>query len=50
LLALTAVENLNMPEVILNSDDPAVPMLLDLSQMTRLFVGSAPPVPAPSGN
>ncbi len=50
LLALTAVENLNMPEVILNSDDPAVPMLLDLSQMTRLFVGGSPPIPAPAGD
>ena len=50
LLALTAVENLNMPEVILNSDDPAVPMLLDLSQMTRLFVGGSPLVPAPAGD
>ena len=50
LLALTAVANLNIPEVILNSDDPAVPMLLDLSQMTRLFVGDKPPVPAPAGD
>jgi len=38
-LALEAVENLNIPTVVLNSDDPAVPMLLDLDQMTRLLVG-----------
>ncbi|MGE4619995.1 MAG: SPFH domain-containing protein [Planctomycetota bacterium] len=45
LLALQAVTNLNIPEVILNSDDPAVPMLLDLSQMTELLVGTSPPIP-----
>lgn len=39
LLALDAVKNLNIPRVTLNSDDPAVPMLLDLDQMTRLLVG-----------
>ena len=38
-LALEAVENLHIPTVVLNSDDPAVPMLLDLDQMTRLLVG-----------
>lgn len=39
LLALDAVDKLNMPEVTLNSDDPAVPMVLDLHRMTRLLVG-----------
>ncbi len=39
LLALDAVQNLNIPEVTLNSNDPAVPMLLDLGAMTRLLVG-----------
>ena len=39
LLALDAVANLNIPNVILNSDDPAVPMLLDLNAMTKLLVG-----------
>ena len=45
LLALTAVENLQIPEVTLNSDDPAVPMLLDLTKMTRLLVGDQIPIP-----
>jgi regulator of protease activity HflC (stomatin/prohibitin superfamily) len=45
LLALTAVENLQIPEVTLNSEDPAVPMLLDLSKMTRLLVGDQIPIP-----
>jgi regulator of protease activity HflC (stomatin/prohibitin superfamily) len=45
LLALTAVENLQIPEVTLNSEDPAVPMLLDLSKMTRLLVGDQVPIP-----
>lgn len=40
-LALDAVSNLRIPKVTLNSDDPAVPMLLDLEQMTRLLVGEA---------
>ncbi len=44
LLALEAVQNLQIPEVILNSDDPAVPMLLDLTQMTELLVGTSPSV------
>jgi hypothetical protein len=45
LLALEAVENLHIPEVTLNSEDPAVPMLLDLSRMTRLLVGDKIPIP-----
>ncbi len=39
-LALEAVDNLHIPNVTLNSDDPAVPMLLDLDQMTRLLIGN----------
>jgi len=31
--------------VTLNSEDPAVPMLLDLSKMTRLLVGDQVPIP-----
>ena len=46
-LALEAVENLNVPRVVLNSDDPAVPMLLDLDQMTRLLVGESRTGPPP---
>lgn len=42
LLALEAAENLQMPSVVLNSDDPAVPMILDLSQLTKLLIGVAP--------
>ncbi|MBC8369433.1 MAG: hypothetical protein H8E25_05505 [Planctomycetes bacterium] len=39
MLALEAAENLNLPEVTLNSDDPAVPMILDLSELTKLLIG-----------
>ncbi|MDP6849960.1 MAG: SPFH domain-containing protein [Planctomycetota bacterium] len=39
LLALEAADNLSIPTVTLNSDDPSVPMLLDLGTMTRLLVG-----------
>jgi len=41
LLGLEAAENLNIPTVTLNSDDPSVPMILDLSQLTKLLVGDA---------
>ena len=41
LLALTAAENLNMRKVILNSDDPAVPKILDIAQLTRMLVGGS---------
>jgi hypothetical protein len=41
LLALEAADNLNLPEVTLNSDDPTVPTILDLSELTRLLVGFA---------
>ncbi len=40
LLALEAAQNLSIPSVTLNSDDPTVPMLLDLHALTRLLVGS----------
>lgn len=39
MLALEAAENLNLPEVTLNSDDPAVPTILDLSELTKLLIG-----------
>lgn len=42
LLAIEAAENLQMPTVTLNSDDPAVPMVLDLNQLTRMLIGSTP--------
>lgn len=45
-LALDAVENLRIPRVVLNSDDPAVPMLLDLDRMTKLLVGEEGAAPA----
>ena len=41
LLAMEAADNLDVPSVTLNSDDPSVPMLLDLSAMTRLLVGGS---------
>lgn len=50
LLALEAVKNLEIPEVILNSDDPSVPMLLDMGRMTRLLVGEATPPPVLKGD
>jgi regulator of protease activity HflC (stomatin/prohibitin superfamily) len=39
MLALEAAENLNLPEVTLNSDDPAVPSILDLAELTKLLIG-----------
>lgn len=50
LLALQAVENLQIPEVTLNSDDPAVPLILDLSQMTELLIGEKGLAPGTSGD
>lgn len=43
LLALDAAQNLNMPKVTLNSDDPAVPMILDLTQLTKMLIGITSP-------
>lgn len=39
LLALEAAELLNLPTVVLNSDDPAVPKILDLDALVKLLVG-----------
>jgi regulator of protease activity HflC (stomatin/prohibitin superfamily) len=39
LLALTAAENLDIPKVTLNSDDPSVPTILNLSELTKMLVG-----------
>ncbi len=41
LLGLEAATNLQIPTVTLNSDDPAVPMILDLSKLTSLLVGKS---------
>jgi len=30
---------LNLPEVTLNSNDPSVPTVLDLSELTKMLVG-----------
>lgn len=42
LIGLDAAENLEIPSVTLNSDDPAVPMILDLNSLTKLLVGNPP--------
>ena len=42
LLARQAAENLEISEVTLNSNDPGVPSVIDLEQMVRLLIGSAP--------
>ncbi len=39
LLALDAAQNLDIPRVTLNSDDPNVPTILDLSELTKMLVG-----------
>ncbi len=39
LLATQAAENLQIGDVTLNSNDPAVPTILDLGEMVRLLVG-----------
>lgn len=39
LLALMAAENLNMPSVTLNSDDPSVPIILDIGALTKMLIG-----------
>ena len=38
-LALEAADNLTLPSVTLNSNDPRVPIVLDLEELTRLLVG-----------
>lgn len=40
LLALQAAEALNMPSVVLNSDDPAVPKILDLDALVKMLIGA----------
>ncbi len=40
LLGLVAAENLQLPKVTLNSDDPAVPTILNLDELTKLLVGT----------
>ena len=42
LLALEAAQNLHIPRVTLNSDDPNVPTILDLGELTKMLVGSEP--------
>lgn len=39
-LALEAADNLDLPSITLNSNDPRVPIVLDLEAMTRMLVGS----------
>jgi hypothetical protein len=39
-LALQAAENLAVPTVTLNSNDPRVPLVLDLDELTGVLVGS----------
>ena len=39
LLGLTAADNLQIEKVTLNSDDPTVPMILDLGHLTDLLTG-----------
>ncbi|MHC4379756.1 MAG: SPFH domain-containing protein [Planctomycetota bacterium] len=41
LLALEAAKNLHVPRVTLNSDDPSVPTILDLGELTKMLVGSS---------
>lgn len=40
LLGLVAAENLKLPKVTLNSDDPAVPTILNLDELTKMLVGT----------
>jgi regulator of protease activity HflC (stomatin/prohibitin superfamily) len=42
-LALQAADNLQIKSVMLNSNDPRVPMVLDLEEMSKLLVGSDGP-------
>ncbi len=42
MLARKAAENLNIHRVTLNSNDPRVPSVLDLDELTKLLVGHAP--------
>lgn len=42
-LALEAAENLDLPSVTLNSNDPRVPIILDIEELTKLLVGTESP-------
>jgi len=48
LLGLEAARNLQIREVTLDSQDPAVPLILDLDALTRLLIGGGEE-PAPAG-
>ncbi|MFT7464544.1 MAG: hypothetical protein ACI9EF_002900, partial [Pseudohongiellaceae bacterium] len=37
--ALQAAENLRVPKVVLNSNDPRVPMVLDIAEMSKMLLG-----------
>jgi len=41
-LALEAAQNLRVGSVQLNSNDPRVPLVLDLDELSRLLIGTAP--------
>ncbi len=40
-LALEAASNLRMPKIVLNSNDPRVPIVLDIDAMTKLLLGGS---------
>ena len=42
-LGLLAAENLTVPSVTLNSNDPRVPLILDLDELTKVLVGDGQP-------
>jgi hypothetical protein len=42
-LGLLAAENLRVPSVTLNSNDPRVPLVLDLDELTKVLVGESKP-------
>jgi hypothetical protein len=49
-LALEAAENINMPSVTLNSNDPRVPIVLDIAELTRVLTGAASAATTPPTN
>lgn len=44
-LALEAASNLRVPKVTLNSNDPRVPLIIDLGELAGLLVGGDPDAP-----
>lgn len=40
-LALEAAQNLDMPHIVLNSNDPRVPIVIDIDEMTKLLLGQS---------